>query len=97
MLGPTYNLVSLLGTRQLARQVPSKDLRYEAVLGLVLTSEIMIIVIKIIKNEIIIKNNIENNNNNYQGTGVEQAQLQTTTGMWTLPPTKAWDGTFGKC
>ena len=31
------------------------------------------------------------------GTGVGQAQLQPTTGMWTLPPTRVRGGTFDKC
>ena len=35
-------------------------------------------------------------NNNNMGTGVGQAQLQPTTGMWTLLPTRVRGGTFGK-
>ena len=31
------------------------------------------------------------------GTGVGQAQLQSTTVMWTLPPTRVRGGTFGNC
>ena len=48
------------------------------------------------------KNNNNNNNttttttNNNMGTGVGQAQLQPTTGMWTLLPTRVRGGTFGK-
>ena len=30
-------------------------------------------------------------------TGVGQAQLQPTTGMWMLLPTRVQGGTFGKC
>ena len=40
---------------------------------------------------------MNNNDNNKIGTGVGQAQLQPTTGMWTLSSTRFRGGTFGKC